>query len=59
MKYYHRYKDVPNYIKDLLRKNRDNYLESSGYTILRINNNEIETNIDGVVAKISSNIKSL
>ena len=122
MKYYPRYKDVPNYIKDLSRKNRvsmtlqeemlwerisnkkfkglkfrrqfpigryivdfynhlnkliveidgsihnsqkeydknrDKYLESSGYTILRISNNEIETNIDGVVAKISSNIKSL
>ncbi len=122
MKHYHRYKDVPNYIKDLSRKNRvsmtpqeemlweriskkklkglkfrrqfpigryivdfynhlnkliieidgsihdsqkeydenrDNYLESSGYTILRITNNEIEKNMDDVVAKISSNIKSI
>jgi very-short-patch-repair endonuclease len=38
-------------------KIRDDYLESQGLTVLRFNDNEVLTNIEGVVDRILENLK--
>lgn len=46
--------DGSQHIDSLYDIERDNYLNSCGYTVVRFWNNEIDTNIEGVILKIKS-----